>query len=124
MCVVIPGQMSDASPTPTAPNASVQLLVDELGVESTRELVEIYLKEFAKLRGQLASSDRKLQRFAAHSLKSSSHHMGAVALSEMMARYEERLEQPNGAALTTDEVTAAEREFEVVAVPLRTFLGA
>ena len=115
--------MPDESPTPTAPNAAVQMLVDELGVESTRELVEIYLKEFVKLRGQLASGDRKLQRFAAHSLKSSSHHMGAVALSEMMARYEERLEQPNGATLTAEEVAAADREFEVVAVPLRTFLA-
>lgn len=116
--------MPDESPTPTAPNAAVQMLVDELGVESTRELVEIYLREFTKLRSQLASGDRKQQRFAAHSLKSSSHHMGAVALSEMMARYEERLENPVGAALSTDEVTAAEREFEVGAADLRVFLGA
>lgn len=123
MCVVISGLMPDESPTPTAPNAAVQMLVDELGVESTRELVEIYLKEFAKLREQLASGDRKLQRFAAHSLKSSAHHMGAIALSDMMARYEERLEQPTGAALTADEVAAADREFEVVAAPLRTFLA-
>jgi HPt (histidine-containing phosphotransfer) domain-containing protein len=116
--------MPAESPTPTAPNAAVQLLVDELGVESTRELVEIYLKEFTKLRDQLASGDRQRQRFAAHSLKSSSHHMGAVALSEMMARYEERLEQPAGTALTAEEVAAADREFEIGAAPLRVFLGA
>lgn len=115
--------MPDEAHSPTAPNSSVQMLVDELGIESTRELVEIYLREFTKLRDQLASGDRKQQRFAAHSLKSSSHHMGAIALSEMMARFEERLEQPAGAALDAAEVAAVEREFEVVTAPLRSFLN-
>lgn len=72
--------------------------------------MEIYLRKFTKLGDQLDSGDRKQQRFAAHSLKSSSHHTGAIALSEMMARFEERLDQPAGAALDAAEVAAVERE--------------
>ncbi len=115
--------MSDSPTTPSAPNAAVQLLVDELGLESTRELVEIYLTEFSRLRAQLASGDSQQQRFAAHSLKSSAHHMGAMELAAMMAGFEIQLERPGCLPLGDSEIARVDHAFEENAAGLRAFLS-
>lgn len=98
------------------------MLVDELGVESTRELVQIYLREFERLSAELASGDRNRQHFAAHSLKSSAHHMGAISLGELMAGLEERLMDPKGTALTARDTDQVAVEFAVTAGALRAFV--
>ena len=104
------------------PTAALAMLVDELGVESTRELVQIYLREFDRLSAELASGDRSRQHFAAHSLKSSAHHMGATGLGELMAVIEDRLTDPAGAPLTQRDVEQVIAEFAVTSGDLRAFV--
>lgn len=110
------------SPRVNPPTPAVALLVDELGVESTRELVQIYLREFNRLHAELSSGDRTRQHFAAHSLKSSAFHMGAAGLGELMARLEEQLNDPNGAPLTAGDIANVVAEFGVTAGALRAFV--
>ena len=117
--------MSDLPPDsagPTPPNAAVRMLVDELGYESTRELVEIYLKEFVRLSAELASGDCRRQRFAAHSLKSSAHHMGATGLAELMDALENQLTEPDATPLSAEELARVAQEFDVNSESLRAFV--
>lgn len=104
------------------PTPAVAMLVEELGVESTRELVQIYLREFDRLSAELASGDRTRQHFAAHSLKSSAHHMGATSLGDLMAGIELRLNDPAGAPLTPHDFERVTAEFAATAGALRAFV--
>ena len=116
--------MSDLPPTPPGikpPNSAVAILVDELGIESTRELVQIYLREFDRLNHELNSGDRQRQHFAAHSLKSSAHHMGAIGLAELMGELEDRLSNPEGTPLTETDFDNVITEFAATSGVLRTF---
>lgn len=97
------------------------MLVDELGVESTRELVQIYLREFERLSTELASGDRSRQHFAAHSLKSSAYHMGATGLGDLMAGLEDRLAGADCPPLNQSEVDRVTAEFAVTSGALRAF---
>lgn len=118
--------MSDLPPTPPGvqpPNSAVAMLIDELGVESTRELVQIYLREFDRLSRELASGDRQRQHFAAHSLKSSAHHMGAVSLAELMGEFEDRLADAAGTPLSEAEVDQVTAEFAATSGTLRAFVA-
>jgi hypothetical protein len=116
----MPDEPTD-SPGIKSPNASVAMLVEELGVESTRELVQIYLREFERLSAELASGNRPRQHFASHSLKSSAYSMGATGLGDLMAGIEDRLTDPNHAPLTPSEVDQIIAEFAVTAGALRAF---
>lgn len=108
--------MSHVSP----PNSAVAELSSALGEDSARELVEIFLSNFPKVLGELNSGDREQRRRAAHSLKSSSHIVGADTLSGRMAELEARLTLPAG-EVTHDDITATIAEFDRVAVSLRAF---
>lgn len=102
------------------PNDAVAELCSSLGDESARELVEIFLNNFPNVLNDLNSGDREQRRRAAHSLKSSSHIVGADGLSKRMAELEARLSQPSG-EVTPADVDSTVAEFERVAVSLRAF---
>jgi HPt (histidine-containing phosphotransfer) domain-containing protein len=102
------------------PNSTLVELSTALGDDSARELVDMYLSNFANVLGDLKSKDREQRRRAAHSLKSSSTIVGADALSARMAELEMRLTE------TTADVTPADldgtvADFEKIAVSLRAY---
>ncbi|MBS0663943.1 MAG: Hpt domain-containing protein [Verrucomicrobia bacterium] len=102
------------------PNGAIAELCSSLGDDSARELVDIFLNNFPNVLRDLNSGDREQRRRAAHSLKSSSHIVGAEGLSSRMAALEARLTQPTG-EVTPDDVESTVTEFERVAVKLREF---
>ena len=102
------------------PNSAIAELSSALGDESARELVEMFLANFHKVLAELNSGDREQRRRAAHSLKSSSHIVGASALSNRMAALETRLTQPTG-EVTHDDLTATVVEFDKIAVILKAY---
>lgn len=106
-----------------APNDSLDALSALLGVESTREIVQLYLVEFTDSLRRLGTGEREDQIRIAHGLKSSSLHMGATALSEKMGRIEERLSRA-GETLSADELAAVQAEFEAFAPSLRSYAAA
>jgi hypothetical protein len=108
------------SPVPP-PNEAIAELSSSLGEDSARELVEMFLGHFPTVLTDLNSGDRELCRRAAHSLKSSSHIVGAAVLSSRMAELEARLTLPTG-NITHDDVEATIKEFDRVAVGLRAFV--
>ena len=102
------------------PNNAIAELSSGLGEDSARELVEMYLTNFQTVLGELNTGDREQRRRAAHSLKSSSHIVGASSLSSRMAALEARLAQADG-AVTPEDITDTITEFDRVAVSLRAF---
>lgn len=103
------------------PNSAIAELSSALGEESARELVEMFLSNFQTVLGELNSGDREQRRRAAHSLKSSSHIVGANVLSGRMAELEARLAQPSG-EVSHDDITATIAEFDRVATQMRAFV--
>ncbi|MFI5356373.1 MAG: Hpt domain-containing protein [Opitutales bacterium] len=106
-------------PTPP-PNDAIRQLTEILGDTDTREIVQTYLREFDGLIRILASGDRPSRHRAAHSLKSSSRHMGLPTLAIRLQELESRLLQPD-ATVTADDLQALVAEFERTAEPLRTY---
>ncbi|HND60384.1 MAG TPA: Hpt domain-containing protein [Opitutaceae bacterium] len=102
------------------PNDAIAELSSSLGDESARELVDIFLNNFPNVLNDLSTGDREQRRRAAHSLKSSSHIVGADGLSKLMAALEARLSQPVG-EVTAADVESTVGEFERVAVSLRAY---
>ncbi len=102
------------------PNAAIAELSSSLGEDSARELVDMFLGNFPTVLADLKSGDREQRRRAAHSLKSSSHIVGADVLSGRMAELEARMTVPSG-DITPEDVTATVAEFERIAVALRAF---
>ncbi len=102
------------------PNAAIAELSSSLGEDSARELVEMFLGNFPTVLAELNSGDREQRRRAAHSLKSSSHIVGADRLSGRMAELEARLTLPSG-SVSHEDVTGTIEEFERIAVALRAY---
>lgn len=82
----------------------------------------MFLREFPVLRKALERGTPREAQLAAHSLKSSAQHMGAMALAERMAELERRLGEP-GAAVAAGDLEAVDRDFEAQAASLRAFAG-
>jgi HPt (histidine-containing phosphotransfer) domain-containing protein len=102
------------------PNSAIAELAEALGDDSARELVDMFLNNFQNVIKELNSGDREQRRRAAHSLKSSSHIVGASGLSSRMAALEARLAEPSG-AVTHDDLTGTMEEFEKMSPPLRAY---
>jgi HPt (histidine-containing phosphotransfer) domain-containing protein len=102
------------------PNSAIAELSEALGDESARELVDMFLNNFQNVIKELNSGDQDQRRRAAHSLKSSSHIVGASGLSTRMAALEARLAQPGG-EVTHDDLTGTIEEFERVSGTLRAY---
>lgn len=108
-------------PPPT--NALVEL-ADVLGEDNVRNLVRTFLRDFPVSLRDLNSGDRKQRHRIAHSMKSNSHLMGAIPLSQRMAALEMRLADENAADVTAEDLAAITAEYDTIAGPLRAFVGA
>jgi HPt (histidine-containing phosphotransfer) domain-containing protein len=102
------------------PNPSLQVLVSTLGEEDARKLVRMFLADFPSMLEKLGKSERTESQRVAHSLKSSAHHMGALALSRRLAKLEERLGQPE-ASVTHDDLAGLALDFDRAVGPLRLY---
>ena len=111
-------------PTTPPPNEALAELAAVLGEDNVRTLVRTFLRDFPASMRMLSDLERKERHRAAHSMKSNSRLMGAMALSQRMAELEARLESTDGADVTPADLAAISAEFETVAGPLRAFVGA
>lgn len=110
-------------PTPP-PNQALAELAAVLGDDNVRTLVRTYLREFPLSLQQLGGGDRTTRHRLAHSMKSNSRLVGALALSQRMAALEVRLADDAGEDVTPGDLAAIATEFEAAASPLRAYVGA
>ena len=94
-----------------------------MGIEDSRALAATYLKEYDGLFRTLISGPREEQHRAAHSLKSSSRHMGLTPLTQKFADIETRLLQSDG-KLETQDIMSIMKTFEQLIPPLRKYAQA
>jgi HPt (histidine-containing phosphotransfer) domain-containing protein len=111
-------------PTTPPPNEALAELAMVLGEDNVRTLVRTFLRDFPGSLQLLSDTERKERHRAAHSMKSNSRLMGAMALSQRMAELEARLEPSDGADVTPADLAAIRADFETIAGPLRAFVGA
>lgn len=106
------------------PNEALAELASVLGDDNVRTLVRTFLRDFPLSFQELSTSpERKNRHRVAHSMKSNSRLMGGLALSERMAVLEDRLAQENGPDVNATDLAAIAADFEVIAAPLREFVG-
>jgi HPt (histidine-containing phosphotransfer) domain-containing protein len=71
------------SEQPVLDTAVLDDLVEHIGADAVREIIEIFLGECRELAAAISTSSNPVEaRRAAHSLKSSAGQLGAVALAE------------------------------------------
>lgn len=109
-----------AVPNPT-PNDAIAQLVDILGEEDARDLVQTFFKEYDGLLRKLVSGAREEQHLAAHGLKSSSRHMGLASLAQRFSVLETRLLEPDG-NVDSHDIAIINAEYERVIPPLRKYI--
>jgi HPt (histidine-containing phosphotransfer) domain-containing protein len=109
-------------PSSPPPNEALAELAEVLGDDNVRTLVRTFLRDFPVSFSELKNGDRQNQHRVAHSMKSNSRLMGALELSQRMAKLEAHLEN-EGATVSAQELTEISAEFEAIAVPLRAFVG-
>jgi HPt (histidine-containing phosphotransfer) domain-containing protein len=105
------------------PNAALADLAAVLGEENVRTLVRTFLRDFPISFHELGGGDRPNRHRLAHSMKSNSRLMGALALSQRMAELEARLSDENGGDVTPQDLAKISSEFEEIAAPLRKFVA-
>ncbi len=107
------------------PTDELAELAAVLGEDNVRTLVRTFLRDFPVSLAELAGpGERKNRHRIAHSMKSNSRLMGAHDLSHRMAGLETRLESADGADVNPDDLTLIARDYELIAGPLRAFVGA
>lgn len=110
-------------PPSPPPNHALAELAAVLGDDNVRTLVRTFLRDFPVSFQQLSGGDRQNRHRIAHSMKSNSRLMGAMALSQRMAEIEARLSEENGRDITPEDLQKISADFEAIAGPLRTFVG-
>ena len=105
------------------PTEALAELAAVLGEDNVRTLVRTFLRDFPLSFAELSGGERKNRHRVAHSMKSNSRLMGAMALSKRMAELEARLEKAGGEDVTPADLAAINTEFEAIAGPLRAFVA-
>jgi hypothetical protein len=108
--------------TNPAPNEAIKALEDVLGNDSTREVVRLYLHDFPDSIRRVAGAGREDQMRIVHGLKSSSLHMGATSLSDLLASLEEKLGAQQD-TLAPEDLAPAVAGFGAVSAGLRAYAG-
>jgi hypothetical protein len=106
--------------SPNPPNEALRDLASLLGEQATREIVELFLRDFPDSIGSLAGCSRDDQLRIAHGLRNSALHMGSEVLTKRMGVTEDRLRK-GGGPVTPAEVADAMSDFEAFAVDLRRY---
>jgi HPt (histidine-containing phosphotransfer) domain-containing protein len=106
------------------PTEALAELAAVLGEDNVRTLVRTFLRDFPLSLRELSGGERSNRHRVAHSMKSNSRLMGALALSRRMAELEARLEPADGLDVTPADLAAINAEFEKIAGPLRAFVAA
>jgi HPt (histidine-containing phosphotransfer) domain-containing protein len=106
------------------PTEALAELAAVLGDDNVRTLVRTFLRDFPLSLRELSGGERSNRHRVAHSMKSNSRLMGAMALSRRMAELEARLESADGLDVTPADLAAINAEFEEIAGPLRAFVAA
>ncbi len=107
-------------PTPP-PNDAIAQLIEILGEEDARDLVQTFFKEYDGLFRKLVSGAQEEQHLAAHALKSSSRHMGLASLAHRFALLEARLLEAGGTVESSD-ITNLSAECHRTVPPLRKYI--
>ena len=110
-------------PSSPPPNAAIAELAAVLGADNVRTLVRTFLRDFPNSFKELGGGERHNRHRVAHSMKSNSRLMGALALSQRMAEIEARLAEDNGRDVTPEDLAGISAEFEAIAAPLRKFVS-
>ena len=105
------------------PTTALAELAAVLGQDNVKTLVRTFLREFPISFKELSGGERHNRHRIAHSMKSNSRLMGALALSKRMAELEARLSEENGLDVTPEDLVHISAEFEAIAEPLRKFVG-
>jgi hypothetical protein len=93
-----------------------------LGDEDTKEIVSLFLESFPKTFDSLRGGTTEHQMRVVHGLKSSTMHMGAAEMSELMGVLEDRLSKGNW-TLTEENLQSIHAAFEAIAPGLRRYVG-
>lgn len=109
---------------PPPPTTALAELAAVLGDDNVRTLVRTFLRDFPISFSELSGGDRSNRHRLAHSMKSNSRLMGALALSQRMAELEERLSGEDGRDITPQDLAKISADFEAIAAPLRKFIDA
>jgi HPt (histidine-containing phosphotransfer) domain-containing protein len=105
----------------TPSNPMLESLIETIGENDTREIVQMFLREFpAALRKLVVDAPGDAGR-EVHGLKSTARHMGAEALAVRLADLELRFRQNPEARLTHEDVRGLAEEFDKAAAMLRPF---
>ncbi len=111
----------DSSWDMSNPSAALAQLVEVLGMEEVRSLVELYLDYTATELKGLATAPIEKQILKVHALKGSSSQIGAKLFSAQCRSVEMRLRETR-ALLTSDELTALQDGFSAASDQLRAWL--
>lgn len=103
------------------PSATLAQLVEVLGMEEVRSLVQLYLDHTAAELQGLGGAPIDKQILKVHAIKGSSSQIGAKLFSAQCRSVEMRLRETRE-LLTTDELTALQNEFTTASDQLRDWL--
>ncbi|MBX7120623.1 MAG: Hpt domain-containing protein [Opitutaceae bacterium] len=103
------------------PSATLAQLVEVLGMEEVRSLVQLYLDHTAAELQGLAAAPIDKQILKVHAIKGSSSQIGAKLFSAQCRSVEMRLRETR-APLTADELTVLQNEFATASDQLRDWL--
>jgi HPt (histidine-containing phosphotransfer) domain-containing protein len=112
--------MSSTVPPPTQALAELAAV---LGDENVRTLVRTFLRDFPNSFREFSRGVHSDRHRLAHSMKSNSRLMGALNISQRMARLESRLATNPNEIVSAEEIAAISAEYEEFAGPLRAFVG-
>jgi len=101
--------------------SSLNHLIDVLGLEDTRDLVQIYLDLTARELDRLGTLPVSKQVIVVHGLKGSSYQVGALIFAAQCGALESQLKDSD-TVLKTEELEALRAGFDECALHFKTWL--
>jgi len=101
--------------------SSLDHLIDVLGLEDTRELVQIYLDQTVRELDRLGTLPVRKQMIVVHGLKGSSYQVGALLFAAQCGALESQLKDSD-VVLNTEELAALRAGFDECALDFKTWL--